>query len=82
MASEPFVCAICEREIEMRWNTHGPDRVVPPVCRYCESHYGSRTKLTAGSFMDRRKAKQIGALAEALSGKAHCMQWSQRHGRA
>ena len=81
MIEHLFTCAICEREVHDYRDRNGRDRALSPVCRSCESHYGSRAPQ-AGAFMDRRKAVQISALAAALCGKAHCMQWEAEHGRA
>lgn len=78
-----FVCAVCEQEINCRWNSRGQDRQVPPVCRNCEvvSGYGwngatrFRGKPKGGSFMDRRNALRILALAEALESTARQIDW-------
>lgn len=80
--AQSFICAVCERDVDMRWNRrNGPDRIVPPICPYCERHYGSRGPQ-AGAFMDRRKAVQISALAEALHTEAAHQKWRGHHGRA
>jgi len=82
MAEPDFVCVVCRRDIEMRWHRrNGRDRVVPPVCRHCESTYGSRPPQ-AGDFMDRRKAVQVSALAEALRTAAAHQKWGGPYGRS
>lgn len=79
-----FVCAICDRSVDMRWNSVGVNEVIPPLCRYCETHYGprSRTLDGAGTFRDRRIVIQSLALAEALNGHAHVRLWGQESGHA
>jgi hypothetical protein len=82
MIEPSFICAVCRREIEMRWNRrNGPDRIVPPICRTCEQSFGSRGPQ-AGSFMDRRKSVQISALAEALRTAAAHRKWGGPYGLA
>ena len=78
-----FCCAICRREIRDYPNRNGRDRHLAPICRLCEGQYNERTgKPKGGSFMDRRKALQINALAECLRGAAYAKQWEGRYGRA
>lgn len=87
--TEGFVCAICRRQADNRWRG-SRDRHVAPVCVSCEtiSHYAwhgairQRGSFLAGAFMDRRKARQIDALADALSAEAHRIQWENRHAAA
>lgn len=76
-----FVCAICERDVRDYPDRNGRDRQMAPVCRYCERHYGSGAPQH-GAFMDRRKAVQISALANALNANAHIKKWEARYGRA
>ncbi len=76
-----FVCAICEREIRDWTGRNGRDRHVAPVCRLCEDRWAGAVPK-AGAFMDRRKAAQVSALANALNGKAHALDWEARYGRA
>lgn len=72
-----FRCAICDREIRDYPGRNGRDRHLAPVCRVCEHYWTERVgKPAGGSFMDRRKAMQITALAEALHSKAASIQWS------
>lgn len=87
--AEDFVCAICQRNVDRRWNPKDANEEFPPICRNCEtlSHYGPygqprhRTRPTAGSFRDRRMALRIGALADALVELAANQKWSKPHGR-
>lgn len=76
-----FQCAICERHVD----NHFPGSIqhwsLPPVCRYCECHWGQRP-VQYGAFRDRRVLAQIGALAEALNGTANIQLWEASHGRA
>ena len=75
-----FTCAICERDVtDYRWLYALPHNPLAPLCRFCEGHYRDRLP-TAGSFLDRRKAGQIAALANALHGAASIMDWNRRHG--
>jgi hypothetical protein len=73
-----FVCAVCEREVRDFPCRNGRDRHLPPLCRYCEGHYSDQAP-NGGAFMDRRKAIQISALAEALHGNAGSLKWRQDH---
>lgn len=78
-----FRCAICEREARDYPNRNGRERHLSPVCRVCEWRWTERTrKPLGGAFMDRRKAMQIAALAEALHSAAMQIQWSAQYGRA
>ena len=89
----PFVCAICERTIEAaRWvRNFARDGHIAPVCKSCEqpksnSQYGmggssGGARVRHGSFMDRRIAHQLGALAEELHQDAKNWEWrKQRYG--
>lgn len=85
-----FVCAICEREIRDYPFRNGRDRHLPPLCRGCESthtySWNGRSRelarITDGSPMDRRKAKQVFALSDALHSEAATLNWKDNHGRA
>lgn len=77
MGEPDFVCAICQRRIDMRWNRRGPDETLPPVCRSCEREYSRPATVKGGSFRDRRVAAQIDALAEALRCEAARKSWPQ-----
>lgn len=78
-----FVCALCQREVRDYPNRNGRDRALEPICRYCEGAYTQRIGgLKNGAFMDRRKARQIAALAEALGGEAYSRDWESKHVRA
>lgn len=77
-----FTCAICNRDVAPFGMNRGPDKQVAPVCKYCTEHYAGRSPLQGGSWADRRRAKQIAALSEALSSAAHFKRWEEQHGRA
>lgn len=83
IGAEPFTCIACEREVDRRWwNSRDRDRSLPPICFYCERTYTKGVgKPSHGSFMDRRNATRIFALAECLLGSASQIEWSQKYGR-
>jgi hypothetical protein len=67
VAEPDFMCAICQRGVQMRWNRRGPDAIRPPLCRYCEHDYSrGQGAPKVGAFADRRIVTQGLALAEAL----------------
>jgi hypothetical protein len=71
----PFNCAICHTEGPRRWES--PDmQSIPPLCWRCEQEWG------VGQYgdrnPDRRIAKQIRALAEALTVEAHRAEIGER----
>jgi hypothetical protein len=83
MMEEDFTCAICQRNVCMRWNGRGRDRQVAPVCTRCEGWYSEGIgKPTAGSFMDRRIVARGIALSQALHDAAARQQWEPRHAAA
>lgn len=61
----PFDCAICGRHVENRWPGSKRKWPLSPVCLSCERYYAAPLP-PRGSFRDRRVARQINALAEAL----------------
>lgn len=65
-----FTCAICSHAVRDWPGRDGPAKQVSPICGACEQQYGLTTPMP-GAFMDRRRARQIKALAEALSSAAH-----------
>ena len=77
--ADDFTCAICERAVCMRWNSVGVNEVIPPLCRYCESRYGPRSRWLdgIGKFRDRRIVIQGLALAEALESEARSRFWME-----
>jgi hypothetical protein len=80
---EDFDCAICQRQICMRWNFTGPTMTIPPICRLCEDWYTRGVgKPTAGSFRDRREVMRGFAIAEALHSAAGSKRWSETYGTA
>lgn len=80
-APEAFDCAICGHHIDNRWP--GPKQIwsLAPVCRYCEDTW-AHPLPPQGSFKDRRIARQIGALAEALETAAKHANWRSPHAPA
>lgn len=73
-----FECAICQRWVDMRWNRSGADRLIAPICNWCQRSYGGHgTGLTAGSFRDRREVLRGFALSEALRCEAAQQKWRQ-----
>ena len=86
--SEPdFICAICQKAVDCRWNPRGSGRQIPPICNICERVSGYdwngrpryRTNLKGGTFMDRRNATRILALADELSQAAKRIEWSKQY---
>lgn len=75
-----FECVVCRREVRDYPNRDVRDRHLEPICRYCEGEY-SETAPKAGAFMDRRIAKRISALANALHCKANVISWGGSLGR-
>jgi hypothetical protein len=78
-----FDCVICQREVVDYDNTvrNGRDRHLSPICKSCEGHYSDKPP-THGAFMDRRVAKRLSAIANALRGTAGCMEFEARYGRS
>lgn len=83
--SANFACAICQHDVDMRWERHRrPDRSTPiaPICRLCESHYSEGNAAPRhGSFRDRREVTRGFAVAEALHNAAMLTKWNS-HARA
>lgn len=79
--TDDFICAVCQHPVSMTWNRRGPDEIIPPLCRWCEGHYGRRDWRMdgAGTFRDRRIVRQGLALAEALASHASVKEWEGRH---
>lgn len=86
MAFQPepdFTCAICQRNIEMRWNFRRPSEALPPICLSCEQVFSEGVgKPTAGSMRDRRMVRQGVALTEALRTAAAHRTWGGSFGSA
>jgi hypothetical protein len=76
-----FVCVACERDVDRRWwNSSNRNRSLPPICFGCERRYTEGTgKPKYGSFMDRRNAMRIAALAECLQATAAAKKWSAKY---
>ncbi len=77
--ADPFECAICERAVTPLWESPA-HRCMPPLCFRCEQH-----EWGAGLFEmnpDKRLAKQISALANALQDFSNQQIYGVQHGRA
>ncbi len=71
MDKPPFTCAICQRDVSMRWWVKNePWAHQAPVCIVCERSYGRQKMPPFGAFRDRRMANQILALGNALESSA------------
>jgi hypothetical protein len=85
MSEEDFTCAICERNISMRFNVYhnGRNKQHPPICTGCETEHGRNIgKPDSGSFMDRRMVVRGNAIAQALHSAALRQKWSKHYARA
>ena len=70
-----FVCVICQYENSMRYEYKlSRTTSLNPICFRCESEYAPMMG-SAGSIMDRRKTRQIAALAEGLRCEAAHAEW-------
>ena len=81
-----FTCAICGFQPRISsWSTRDPE--FGPICKVCERVSGYdwasraryRTKPSGGSFMDRRNAVRLLALADELAATANRIKWSKRN---
>ena len=73
-----FRCAICQRDICMRWNGPGRDEIIAPLCTGCERwHAEGIGKPFGGSLRDRREVRRGIALANALHDEAARQRWSE-----
>jgi len=78
-----FVCAICQREVEAALCHDRRRPLRAPICSTCEtpSIYGwngrgrSLGLVPHGSFMDRRIARRLFAIADALECAARRKNW-------
>lgn len=78
-----FRCAICQRDVRDFPDRKGRDRHVQPLCRMCEGTWTERTgQPKVGAMMDRRKARHVLALANALHNAASVIKWNADHARA
>lgn len=69
---DPFDCVICGRTKPLRWTS--PDQMdFPPVCWSCEQ-FSYRTG-PVNRKPDVRIAKQIAALAEAITHESNLQGW-------
>ncbi len=79
-----FACVSCGHYVDMRWwNPRWQNRVLPPLCAYCEGNYTERVgNPKRGTMMDRRNAMRVAAMSELLRSTAAKIQWSRTYGRA
>lgn len=74
-----FTCAICGDFEDYSADQHARlfrfrnarEYDIPPVCRSCEIHWGKGSGGWGDLNRDRRIARQISALADALTVEAH-----------
>lgn len=88
MSGETFDCIVCGATVATHSGRYfnRPDHVAP-LCGACERVKGYawngsrmyRSTPMAGAYMDRRKATQILALADAIDHEARLQQWSANH---
>lgn len=75
----PFDCVICGNTRPLKWAT--PEQMdYPPLCWPCEQYGWRQGPLTRNP--DRRLAKQILVLAEAIASEASIQTHRAPHGRA
>ena len=77
----PFDCAICGHHVSNQWPGPKPEWALAPLCRYCERVHAP-VMPHRGAFRDRRTARQIYALAEALETAARHAHWRRTHAAA
>lgn len=66
LGNPAFCCVICGKNAnDTLWSRDG----IPPVCRYCET-YQTPVPKPFGCFKDRRIARQLFAVAQALDTEA------------
>lgn len=73
--ADPFHCAICGLEGPPRWDNLNRTTIAP-LCFVCENVW-SRGNYASGNT-DMRLARQISALAEAISASAYYLQNGHR----
>ena len=89
---ESFICGICLHEADNRFSWRIQDQSIPPICKRCEMEWSTYTgwhgrghdkgKVTSGALRDRREARRLFAVAEALEHIANRQEWTQKHGCA
>lgn len=87
---EAFTCAICEQQEDRRFAWRPQDVGIAPICKRCEhswSTYSSwngssrdQGRVNAGTFGDRRMARRLFAIAEALHTAAIQAEWRAKNG--
>lgn len=78
-----FTCKICTKEIDDRFGWDRRYTSKPPICRRCEQpsyptwNGSSRSVglVKDGSLGDRRMARRLYAIADAINGEANRQNW-------
>jgi hypothetical protein len=86
---EPFTCVICEQQECQRWAWRPQDIGIAPICKRCEHAWSTcsswngssrdQGKVNAGAFGDRRMARRLFAISEALHTTATRIEWSAKN---
>jgi len=76
-----FACILCGTTVPDRWE-HASRYPIPPVCNRCSFTWGKGIGGVGDLHRDRRIARVIIALAEALSVEAYQQLRGDRYGRA
>ena len=66
-----FQCVICGKDANKDWWSKDG---IPPICGYCERYQTPQPK-PYGDFKDRRVARQLFAVTQALETAARHKQW-------
>jgi len=76
----PFVCAICERTVEVDpfWHVRSPHRHSPPICFTCTVHEGHQVRFPGITRGDHITLKRLTAVTDALLRAAT---WEPKYGR-
>lgn len=87
---DKFICAICKESARDYYASPSSanHRVIPPICMSCEKpsvySWNGRGRSVGivkdGSFGDRRMARRLYAIADALECTANRMIWERQHG--
>jgi hypothetical protein len=75
LGGDQFTCAICQREANVNWWCRDG---IAPICSYCETHQTPNPR-PFGSFMDRRMARRLFAIAQAVDTEARHQIWGRKY---